>query len=229
MRQHVNPLSRFFRLPLVIPPTHELFENPELPIHLDIGSARGKFLLAMAQSHTDKNYLGLEIRKPLVLKADAEREQLGLGNLRFIFCNANVSLEEWLVNIRNKNLALVSIQFPDPWFKRRHRKRRVLQPSLLLSIASALKPGRGLFIQSDVLEIIKPMADLIEITQCFDYLSYSKTKFLQKSCFPMTTEREQFTLDKGLPVYRAFYQRNKQTIPKLLDLQKRFDEKVDHL
>ena len=73
------------------------------------------------------------------------------------------------------------------------------------------------------------MADLIETSQCFDYLSYSKTKFLQKSCFPIATEREQFALNKGLPVYRVFYKRNKQIIPKLLDLQRSLDEKVDHL
>ena len=89
MRQHVNPLSRFFRLPLEIPAIDELFENPDLPIHLDIGAARGKFLLEMAQLDSEQNYLGLEIRKPLVLKADAERQQLGLTNLRFVFCNVN--------------------------------------------------------------------------------------------------------------------------------------------
>ena len=48
MRQHVNPLSRFFQLPLELPAPQELFEHPNLPIHLDIGCARGFFLLELA-------------------------------------------------------------------------------------------------------------------------------------------------------------------------------------
>ena len=223
MRQHVNPLSRFFQLPLEIPEPDELFANPELPIHLDIGSARGKFLLAMALQKSRQNYLGVEIRQSLVLNSEREREELGLGNVRFVFCNANVSLETWLSKLPKERLDLVSIQFPDPWFKRRHRKRRVLQPSLLLSIASALKPGRRLFIQSDVLDVIKPMMSLIELSECFEPSKFSKVKFQEKSPFPITTEREKFVIAKDSQVYRALYTRNEQIIPKLLELEIKFD------
>ena len=223
MRQHVNPLSRFFRLPLEIPATDELFANPELPIHIDIGSARGKFLLGMAQLYSDRNYLGVEIRQPLVLKADAERKQLGLDNVRFIFCNANVSLESWLSKLPKEQLALVSIQFPDPWFKRRHRKRRVLQPSLLLSIARALIPGRSLFIQSDVLEVIKPMSKLIEVSKCFDISTSLNVRLREETYFPIATEREQYVINKALPIYRVLYVRNDENIPKLLHLKNQIE------
>ena len=69
--------------------------------------------------------------------------------------------------LKEDQLQRVSIQFPDPWFKRRHRKRRVLQPALLLAIATALQPGRELFLQSDVLNVIKPMVALTELSACF--------------------------------------------------------------
>ena len=49
VRQHVNPLSRFFQQARPLPPADALFSQPELPLHLDIGCARGRFLLAMAQ------------------------------------------------------------------------------------------------------------------------------------------------------------------------------------
>ena len=70
MRQHVNPLSRFFQLPLELPEPHELFEHPSRPLHLDIGSARGKFLLSMASCKPEWNFLGVEIRRPLVITAN---------------------------------------------------------------------------------------------------------------------------------------------------------------
>ncbi len=222
MRQHVNPLSSFFQLPLEIPPKDELFENSELPIHLDIGSARGKFLLAMAKLQPNRNYLGVEIRQTLVLKAEKERKALGLNNLRFIFCNANVSLEVWLGKMHNQNLDMVSIQFPDPWFKRRHRKRQVLQPSLLLSIANCLKPNSKLFVQSDVLDVINAMTSLIELSHCFDSSGSSEVKFIDESPFPVSTEREKLVLSVGYPVYRSLYIRNDKMIPKLLELEDKY-------
>ena len=168
VRQHVNPLSRFFQLPRPLPPPAELFSQPDLPLHLDIGCARGRFLLALAQHQPNCNYLGVEIRRPLVDAAEADRQALGLGNLHYLFCNANISLQDWLVALPAGLLQRVTIQFPDPWFKQKHQKRRVLQPALLLALAEALGPGRELFIQSDVLAVITPMVQLIEASGGFD-------------------------------------------------------------
>lgn len=145
MRQHVNPLSRFHQQPRPLPPPAELFTDPDLPLVLDIGCARGRFLLDLAPLQPGHNHLGLEIRRPLVEAAEAERIALGLTNLHFLFCNANVSLESWLAALPRGLLKRVSIQFPDPWFKLRHHKRRVLQPPLLRAIAAALVPGAELF------------------------------------------------------------------------------------
>ena len=66
MRQHVNPLSRVHQRPLPLPPPAELFGEPARPIHLDIGSARGGFLLELAQQEPGRNYLGVENCQPLV-------------------------------------------------------------------------------------------------------------------------------------------------------------------
>ena len=85
MRQHVNPLSSFFQLPLELPPPKELFRVPDHPIHLDIGCARGRCLLGLAERDPHWNHLGVEIRRPLVTSAD--REALGSehGNVRILF------------------------------------------------------------------------------------------------------------------------------------------------
>ena len=213
VRQHVNPLSRFFQLPLELPPPGALFADPSLPIHLDIGCARGRFLLALAQEQAGVNHLGVEIRRPLVHAAEADRQALDLNNLRFLFCNANVSLEAWLAALPAGQLDLVSIQFPDPWFKKKHHKRRVLQPALVLAIATALAPGKRLFLQSDVLAVIEPMVALTEACGCFQRPSADAKPWRSSNPLPVPTERETYVLDQGLPVYRVLYERNEAPLP----------------
>ncbi len=147
MRQHVNPLSQFFQLPLSLPSKSILFKDSCSPIHLDIGSAKGEFLIELASKYPNWNFLGLEIREPLVISSERKRKKLELQNLKFLYCNVNISLEEWLSDLDNDQLKRVSIQFPDPWFKRKHIKRRVLKTSLINSIARYMSMGSELFIQ----------------------------------------------------------------------------------
>ena len=219
VRQHVNPLSRFFQLPLELPAPAALFADPDQPIHLDIGCARGRFLLELAQQQPQVNHLGVEIRRPLVSAAEADREALGLTNLHYLFCNANVSLEAWLAALPPSQLELVSVQFPDPWFKKKHHKRRVLQPALLLAIAAALAPGRRLFIQSDVLAVIEPMVTLCEASGCFSRPAGDARPWRADNPLPLPTERERYVLEQQLPVYRVLYERNEAPLPELQVLE----------
>ena len=99
VRQHVNPLSRYHQLPQPLPTLQELFADPARPLRLDIGCARGRFLLELARQRPSINHLGVEIRRPLVEAAEADRPAEGLANLHYLFCNANVSLQAWLAQI----------------------------------------------------------------------------------------------------------------------------------
>lgn len=219
VRQHVNPLSRFYQLPRPLPAPAALFAHPERPIHLDIGSARGRFLLALAQAEPERNYLGVEIRRALVEAAEADRRALGLEHLHYLFCNANVSLEDWLRALPQGLLERVTIQFPDPWFKKKHHKRRVLQPALLLALAEALGPGRELFIQSDVLAVIEPMVALVEASGCFERPPGDARPWRASNPLAVPTERERHVLAQGLPVYRVLVRRNGQPPPPLEHLE----------
>lgn len=222
VRQHVNPLSRFYQLPRPLPPAEALFADPDRPLHLDLGSARGRFLLALAPLQPERNHLGLEIRRPLVAAAEADRLALGLTNLAFLFANANISLPAWLETLAPGRLELVSLQFPDPWFKRKHHKRRVLQPALLHALALALAPGRQLFIQSDVLELIEPMRALVEASGCFSCSGPEPrdTPWLAHNPLPLPTERERHVLAQGLPVWRLLFRRNDAPVPSLSALER---------
>ena len=230
MRQHVNPLSRFFQLPLELPAPDQLFDAGHRPIHLDIGCARGVCLLDLAALKPDWNHLGVEIRRPLALAAQRDRDRLERHNLHYLFCNANISLEGWLAELKTDQLQLVSIQFPDPWFKRRHRKRRVMQPSLLLAIAGALSSSRELFLQSDVLEVVEPMVTLVELSGCFDRPAEDTRPWRADNPLPVPTERERYVEEQGLPAYRVLYRRNEQTLPELEELEiawRRVDNPAD--
>jgi tRNA (guanine-N7-)-methyltransferase len=209
VRQHVNPLSRFYQEPRALPPLADLFSDPRLPLHLDIGSARGRFLLAMAPLRPDRNHLGVEIRRPLVSAAEADRQTAQLGNLHFLFTNASINLPDWLVQLPPGRLVLVTLQFPDPWFKSRHHKRRVLQPPLVRALAAAMAPGSQLFLQSDVLALIEPMVELVEASGCFDRPAADPAPWRPSNPLPVPSERERHVECQDLPIYRVLFDRNR--------------------
>ena len=208
MRQHVNPLSQFFQLPLSLPSKNILFEKSHYPIHLDIGSAKGEFLIELATKYPDWNFVGLEIREPLVSLCEKKRRKLELTNLKFLFCNVNVSLDEWLSDLDFGQLKRVSIQFPDPWFKRKHFKRRVLKTNILNSIAKAMSKDGEIFIQSDIFKLIEYMTNTIDENRYFTRKNLVDLRSIEKNPYNVMTDREIFSLKKNLLIYRVMYIRN---------------------
>ena len=69
MRQHVNPLSKYFQEIDSIPKIDQIFKNSVLPTHLDIGCASGEFLFQLAENNKNWNYIGIEIREKLIINA----------------------------------------------------------------------------------------------------------------------------------------------------------------
>ncbi|XP_028126271.1 uncharacterized protein LOC114323010 [Camellia sinensis] len=119
----------------------------------------GRFLMWLAKRNLDsKNYLGLEIRKKLVKRAEHWVNELALRNIHFMFANATVSFKQ-LISTYPGPLMLVSILCPDPHFKKKYHKRRVLQKPLVESIVDSLMPRGQAFIQSDVLEVALDMRE----------------------------------------------------------------------
>ncbi|NJK40860.1 MAG: tRNA (guanosine(46)-N7)-methyltransferase TrmB [Acaryochloridaceae cyanobacterium SU_2_1] len=202
VRQHVNPLSKKFQTATPTPDWQAIYEVQQ-PLHLDIGCAKGQFLLEMAQIRPDWNFLGVEIRQPLVEQANWHRDRLGLRNLHYLFGNINVSLP---VLLSHHSVQGVTIQFPDPWFKRRQQKRRVVQPQLVDELSRCLQPGGFVFIQSDVKEVAIEMRDRIATHAAF-ILAPSGQDWLTHNPLPIATERERQTLEQGLPVYRSLFER----------------------
>jgi tRNA (guanine-N7-)-methyltransferase len=205
VRQHVNPLSKKYQTPVSPLDWEKVYAKPNQPLHLDIGCAKGQFVLNMSKIEPNWNFLGLEIRETLVVEANKLRSQLGFTNLHYLFCNVNNSLQSLLSSLPPGSLQRVTIQFPDPWFKNRHAKRRVVQPELVEELANYLAVGSVVFVQSDMEFIAVEMCDRFAENPA--YQKIGTEEWLAENPLPVATEREIYTQNKGEPVYRALFKR----------------------
>ncbi|EFJ47757.1 hypothetical protein VOLCADRAFT_61222 [Volvox carteri f. nagariensis] len=214
VRQHVNPLRREFQQPTAAPDWSAVFSDPSLPLALDIGSGYGRFLLLLQRNNPDQqvNYLGLEIRRTLVDRSNEWVSRLGLqGRVHYLFSNATVSLTTLLGSYPGP-ITDVFIQFPDPHFKRRHHKRRVVQPQLVTALRDLMPRGGRLLLQSDVEEACVAMVNMFEKYAGEDFTlapqhSQCAGGWLVDNPVGTPTEREHYVAQQGLPVYRVMLTR----------------------
>jgi tRNA (guanine-N7-)-methyltransferase len=202
VRQHVNPLSIIYQEPLIPPDWSTIYPNLNAPIHLDIGCAWGRFLLDLGKKTPDWNYLGIEIRAAVVTHANQKRDEANLHNLHYVFGNINTSLVTLLASLPAGKLQRISIQYPDPCFKTKHAKRRVVQPELVNDIARYLPLGGEVFLQSDLEWVAQEMCDRFSENSAF---CRTQLDWIEPNPIGVTTEREVATLNKGLPVHRAIW------------------------
>jgi tRNA (guanine-N7-)-methyltransferase len=202
VHQHVNPLAPYFRFtpkPLEI---ESLFANPQLPLHLDVGSARGRFLLKMAEIEKSRNFLGVEIREPLVGEANRIARENNLSNLHYEFCNAMIALDKLFEKLPENLLQAVTIQFPDPWYKKKHAKRRMVKDEMVETLVKHLSVSGKIFIQTDVDFLAEEMFELFRQNGSLREIEIAENPFLVK------TEREMAVEEKGLEIYRRTFQKN---------------------
>lgn len=108
------------------------------PVTLEIGFGNGDSLAEMAAAAPDRNFIGIEVHRPGVGHLLLRIEELGLTNLRVLRKDAVQVLER---AIAPASLDRVQLFFPDPWHKKRHHKRRILQPAFVALLARAIRPG----------------------------------------------------------------------------------------
>ena len=206
MRQHVNPLSKNFNEIERIPSLNEIFYDSNLNLHLDIGCAAGEFLFELALSNTTWNYLGIEIREKLVKTAKLKVREREIKNLYFVFGNANNILNHFQNEFIIKNLKSISFNFPDPWFKKRHYKRRVIQPEFITILSSSLEKGTLIFIKTDVKELFDYMD--CTISSNFNFKKIEKKYFNYSKSFNPTkvqTNREKYVISNRLNIFERIY------------------------
>ena len=206
MRQHVNPLSKNFNEIENIPSSMEMFDDSKLNLHLDIGCASGEFLFDLALANTNWNYLGIEIREKLVKTAKLKARKKEIKNLYFVFGNVNKILNEFHTKLITKNLKSISFNFPDPWFKKRHHKRRVIQPELINILSNKMQKGSLIFIKTDVKDLFEYMDCTIKSN--FNFKKIDKKDFKYTESFnpnKVQTNREKYVKDKHLYILESIY------------------------
>ncbi len=206
MRQHVNPLSSNFNQIERIPCLREMFGDSKLNLHLDIGCAAGEFLFDLALVNTSWNYVGIEIREKLVKNAKLKVIDREIRNLYFIFGNVNNILNDDQSKFIFKSLKSISFNFPDPWFKKRHCKRRVIQPEFIKILSNLLQKGTLIFIKTDVKDLFDYMD--CTITSNFYFKVIDKKDFNYFESFnpnKLKTNREKYALVKQLDIFERIY------------------------
>ena len=184
IRQHVNPLkANFFQIAV---------EPPELPagvpIEVELGSAEAHFLMTRAAEDPARFYVGVEIRRDHVALANATCERQGLKQVHSVFANMSVDLPRLFPAGRVSRFFL---NFPDPWWKVRQHKRRVMSPELVAELFGLLGEGGEIYLASDVFDIaLDAMAALEhDLSRRFVNLREPWT-FLRESPFTARSRRE---------------------------------------
>ena len=209
MRQHVNPLSINFNQIERIPSLNEMFGDSKSNLHLDIGCAAGEFLFDLALVNTSWNYLGMEIREKLSKTAKEKVREKEIKNLFFVFGNANNILNDLQSEFIIKNLNSISFNFPDPWFKKRHHKRRVIQPEFINNLSNLLQKGTLIFIKTDVEDL-------------FDYMDYT----ISSNLYFKTIDKKDFNYSESFNPTKVKTNREKYVIVNQLDIFDRIYIKI---
>ncbi len=118
----------------------------EAPTVLEIGFGMGASLLQMAQAAPEKNFIGIEVHRPGVGKLLHDMADANVDNIR-VYCDDAVEILQRC--IADESLAAIQIFFPDPWHKKRHHKRRLIQPEFVQLLHRKLQPQGVLHVATD--------------------------------------------------------------------------------
>jgi tRNA (guanine-N7-)-methyltransferase len=171
------------------------------PKILEIGFGMGETTATIAQAHPENDYLGIEVHTPGVGALLKRIAELGLSNIRVIQHDAVEVLEQM---IAPDALDGAHIFFPDPWPKKRHHKRRLIQPRLLALLASRLKPGAYLHLATDWEEYALHM---LEVLTAEPSLANTAAGFAERPATRPQTKFEQRGLKLGHGVWDLVFRK----------------------
>jgi len=200
VRHHVNPL----RSPFLVRRADALALPAGADVEVELGCADARFLFERAPRHPEIIFVGLEIRQALVKQVNRVAAEQRLANLTAVFSNINVDLPSLFAD---RSLSRVFINFPDPWFKRRHQKRRLVNDELVADLHAKLRPDGELFFQSDVFDLaLDAMAVLEAAPDLFANVD-GPWSFARANPYGAQSLREVRCQERGLRIWRMCYRR----------------------
>jgi tRNA (guanine-N7-)-methyltransferase len=171
------------------------------PVELEVGSGKGLFLQNAATSNPSHNFVGLELSRKYAAKAAERVAKRGLRNVRVWPGDAKLFLAR---HVPSASLGAVHVYFPDPWWKARHKKRRVFNESLLADVERSLVDRGDLWIASDVEEYFGVIRDLVATRPRFRAAAWPAVKDPEHDLDYLTNFERKYRLE-GRPIWRAHY------------------------
>lgn len=160
VRTHTNPLNITHRFdPAAL---GDIDSTQSLDV--EIGFGRGVFLRHWATSYPTHRVVGIEVRRPLVTVLEERVAALALENVTLFHGNGLLFLED---AVPQNTVNRLFVFHPDPWFKKRHHKRRVIHEEAVLLMARCLKQGGRLYISTDVTALFADMCEALGDSGCF--------------------------------------------------------------
>ena len=153
------------------------------PCVLEIGFGNGASLLKMAQDNPDKDYLGIEVHRPGAGNLLHNIERAGVTNIRVMTDDAVDILKQ---QIPDASLDLVQLFFPDPWHKKKHHKRRIVQPSFAQLLYKKLKPGGRFHMATDWQHYAEHMLEVMTAAEGFKNISATNDYVERPESRPLT-------------------------------------------
>jgi tRNA (guanine-N7-)-methyltransferase len=124
----------------------EIFDD-ERAVEIEIGCGKGAFLAALAAAHPQTNFFGIEVQARWVRLLEQRLAKHSLRNVRVLAADAALVLGSF---VRDQSVRAHHLYFPDPWWKRRHEKRRLVQSDFAAALHRTLEPGGRLHLATDV-------------------------------------------------------------------------------
>lgn len=172
IRTHTNPLHIVQRLK---PMNWDIvFSKNMNQFDLEIGFGRGVFFSHYSQKYPFRQLIGVDVRKKVVNLMQENIKRNKIHNGYVIYSTAQIMLEDV---IPDKSLERVFIFHPDPWFKKRHYKRRVITPELLALLEKKCMPKSKLYISTDVKILWKSINELIKRNAAFRNITDTNDNF----------------------------------------------------
>ncbi len=169
----------------------EIFGN-DRPVEIDLGSGSGKFLVESGARYPERNFLGIERLLGRVRKTRRKACQLKLGNVRVLRVEIDYAVRYLLLP---NSISRFHLSFPDPWPKRRHHTRRLVDGEFLDAISAALDPNGELWIKTDHVEYFQ----WIEKIAALALTTFAEAPWEHE--YPNTDFDETFAAENA-PIYR---------------------------
>jgi tRNA (guanine-N7-)-methyltransferase len=179
-----------------------LFGNTN-PVEVEVGFGKGLFLTTAGESHPHINFFGIEVLRKYQLAAATRLADKKIGNVKLACADARMLLRD---RVSAGSVQALYVFFPDPWWKQRHRKRRLITLEFVEIVERALQPGGRFHIATDVEEYFDMVKEVVGSATCFRPIPPIEPTQPKHDLDYLTNFERKFRKE-GRPIYRAAYEK----------------------